>query len=313
MAILVTSVGEHPEVEYWVGVLEDRDIDVVRLDVTDWPGTTVSWSPQDDHVTFDERIDWGRIDGAYVHPKSLFRSYSVRKFFEVDDVDSVFSAIHCMRDHRTVFESLFRTLESKHIDVLPAPRLLRLQMRKPWQLQQFEKRGLPVPDTVFTNDPDRVREFYDDHDRTVYKPTTFGPPARELTDDDLTDEKLGKLANAPIQLQEFAPGDDVRVYVLDGEIVGAMRYESESYSFKLDRANERSINVEPATVSPELETTAVEGTDAVGLTFGAADIRRSDDDHALLELNEAPAFAAADTEADQSVGEALADYLVDDS
>lgn len=312
MAILVVSVGDHPEVEYWTGVLEDRGIEFVRLDVTDWPGATVSWSPQDEHATFDERIDWARIEGAYVHPKSLFRSYSVRKFFDVADVDDVFPAIHCMRDHRTVFESLLETLESRSVDVLPRPRRLRLQMRKPWQLQQFEERGLPVPDTVFTNDPDRVREFYADHDRTVYKPTTFGPPARELTDDDLTDDRLGKLANAPIQLQEFVPGDDVRVYVLDGEVVGAIRYDSQSYSFKLDRVNERRVEVEPETVSPEVETTAVEGADAVGLTFGAADVRLSEDDHALLELNEAPAFAAADTRADQSVGEAVADYLVDD-
>jgi len=167
MAILVTSASEHPEVEYFTGVLEERGIEVVSLDVTDWPGATVAWSPQDGHVTFDGRIDWERIDGAYVHPKSLFRSYSVRKFFDVDDLDDVFPAIHCMRDHRTVFESLFRTLESKDVDVLPRSRCLRLQMRKPWQLQQFEARGLPVPDTVFTNDPDRVRAFYDDHDQSV--------------------------------------------------------------------------------------------------------------------------------------------------
>lgn len=313
MAILVTSVDDAPEVEYWVGVLEDRGIDVVRLDVTDWPGTTLSWSPQDEHVTFDEQVDWERIEGAYVHPKSLFRSYSFQEFFDVDDVDDVRSAIHCMRDHRTVFKSLFRTLQSKDVEVLPRNGLHRLQMRKPWQLQQFEAHGLPVPDTVFTNDPDRVREFYDDHDRTVYKPTTFGPPARELTEDDLTDDRLRKLANAPIQLQAFAPGEDVRVYVLDGEVVGAIRYDSESYSFKLDRANGQSISLEPTTVSTDVETTALRGADAVGLTFGAADVRRSDDGHVLLELNEAPAFAAADTRADQSVGERVADYLLDNS
>lgn len=312
MAILVTSVGDAPEVEHWVGVLDDRGVEVVRLDVTDWPGAPLSWSPQDGHATFGDRVNPDRLDGAYVHPKSLFRSYSFRRFFDVEDGDDVLPAIHCMRDHRTVFESLLRTLEAEGVEVVPASGLRTLQMRKPWQLRQFEAHGLPVPDTVFTNDPDRVREFHRDHDRTVYKPTTFGPPARELTEADLTDERLDKLANAPIQLQAFAPGEDVRVYVLDGEVVGAIRYDSESYSFKLDGANDREVSLEPATVSPDVRDTAVRGAEAVGLTFGAADVRRDDDGHVLLEVNEAPAFAAADAQADQSVGEALADYLLDE-
>ena len=40
---------------------------------------------------------------------------------------------------------------------------------KPYQAQLIARHGFRVPETIITNDPDRVLEFQAQHDRVIYK------------------------------------------------------------------------------------------------------------------------------------------------
>lgn len=281
---------------------------MILCDVDDWPGATVSVTPGADEVTLGPSFEYDDVEGAYFHSQALFRPQY--RLHEVDEGDAV-ATLNQLREHRSLFKSLCRTLESHGVDVLPRLHNHYMQELKPWQLDRCDSRGIPVPDTVFVNDPQQVREFYERHDRVVYKPVSHGAPPHELTEEDLTQERLEKLATAPVQLQEFVPGDDLRLYVLDGDVVGATRYVSESFSFKVDQREREAVELEPATVSTDVESTAIRAANAVDLRFAAADVRRSETGHALLEVNQSPAFAAADVRAGQRVGEALADCLME--
>lgn len=313
MTVVLVGAKLLPEIELLADAIEDRGGDSLIVDVTDWPGEPpLTYAPDNGDAVLKTPFDVDDVEGAYVHVHAMFHENDVTIRDEFKQREDIRPVLNQWREHRSLFESLCREFESRETDVLPRLRHHYLQQRKPWQLSRFEASGLPVPDTVFTNDPDEVEAFCETHDRVVYKPVANGAPPSEVTDEDLSDERLENLSTAPVQFQEFVEGDDLRVYVLDGEVVGAIRYESQHFSFKLDMVEDEEVGVVAATLSEEIENTAIRAADAVDLTYGAADIRRRPDgDHAILELNEAPVYAAADAEADQRVAEALADYLTD--
>lgn len=307
MVVVLAGTTSGPETNHVADAVESRGGTVVLCDVSDFPGGAISFSPGDETTVLGSSFAYDDVEGAYFHSQALFRPEY--RLHEVED-DPV-ATLNRWQDHRSLYKSLCRSFESRGIDVLPRLHNHYMQELKPWQLERCANRGVPVPDTVFTNSPEEVRRFYERHDRVVYKPVSHGAPPNELTDHDLTDQRLEKLATAPVQLQEFVPGDDLRLYVLDGDVVGATRYVSENFSFKLDQRESKTVDLEPATVSEEVESAAIRAAEAVELQFGAVDVRRSDSDYAILEVNQSPALAAADVRADQTVGDAVAEYLLD--
>lgn len=281
-----------------------------------WPGETIELRPDDRTVTVGEPIPIEEIDGLYVNPLVLFQAYAgPHKLTERDDLEDVADvgpALSQLREHRSLFRSLCGMLESRGVPVLPAVDVHTLQQRKPWQLDQFERAGIPVPDTVFTNDPETVRSFSEQHDQLVYKPVSRGAPPGKVTEEDLDEDRLEHLSTAPVQFQAFVPGEDLRVYVLDGTVLGGMRYETEQFSFKLDQRAGTEPQLESIPVPDDVRSDCREACSIAGLTFGAVDVRRRPDgSYAILEANPAPAFAAADAYADLPVADSLASYFLD--
>ena len=123
-------------------------------------------------------------------------------------------------------------------------------MTKPAQLAALKAAGLPVPRTLWSNDPVAVRRFAAGG-RVAYKPVMGGAATRELGPEDLTDERLSALSAAPVTFQELLPGEDIRVYVLDGEVIASMRIVTSALDF---RQNEERL--EPVELPPEMRGTA---------------------------------------------------------
>ena len=312
MVVLVIDSSEQKELSLLTDAIERRGGDAVPCDVEKWPGSNpLTVTAGDDRATFGSQFEYDDVTGAYVNYHRLFRPFNPR--FRDGLKTELVPKLNQLREHRGMFDGLCRILDWHDADVIPRLRNRDWQDRKPWQLHLFETLGLPVPTTLFTNDPDEVRAFYEAHDRVIFKAVTRGGSPHVLTDDDLTADRLEALATAPVQFQEYVGGEDLRVYVLDGEVIGAIRYESDSdnFSFKLDVEEGRDIDVQSATVSDDLVKTVCRAAEVAGLTYAAADVRqRSDGTYTLLELNEAPRFAAADVDAGQDVAGALATLLI---
>lgn len=311
MAILIIESADRAESSLLADAVEERGEDVITCDPAEWPSDKpLTMTASGDGAVFDSEFDYEDVTGAYVNCHRLFRPYQLR--FRDQLKQNFAPTLNQLREYRGMFDGLFRILDWHGIDVLPHPRNHYWQEQKPWQLYLYDAIDVPVPDTLFTNDPAEVRAFYEHHDRVVFKPVTRGTSPHVMTDDDITEERLKGLATAPVQFQEYIEGDDLRVYVLDGEVIGAIRYESDNFSFKVDLKEGQDIHVEAATLSDDIVETATTATEKARLKYAAADVRRRPDGtHALLELNESPVFSPADTEAGQDVSGALAEYLVE--
>ena len=183
----------------------------------------------------------------------------------------------------------------------PAP---EWRLAKPFQLAILGNAGLPVPATLWTNDPERVREFAA-RQRVIYKPVAGGAATKELTEQDLTEDRLAKLAGAPVTFQQLLPGDNFRVYCLDGEVIQAFRITSEAIDF---RQNEEVV--EKTELTDEVAKQCLRAAEVCGLRWTGMDLR--DDGTGtlrFLELNSSPMFLGFDARAGTDVLGALVGAL----
>ncbi|QSQ21142.1 hypothetical protein JY651_39035 [Pyxidicoccus parkwayensis] len=162
-------------------------------------------------------------------------------------------------------------------------------MNKPVQLAALRAAGLPVPRTLWTNDAEAVRRFAAGG-RVAYKPVTGGAATRELLPEDLTDERLSALSSAPVTFQELLPGEDIRVYVLDGEVIAALRIVTSALDF---RQNEERL--EPIELPPDVAQNCVKACEVLGLRWTGLDLKRGQDGELkFLELNGSAMFLGFD-------------------
>ena len=163
---------------------------------------------------------------------------------------------------------------------------------KPVQLALLEHAGLPVPRTLWANDPEAVRRFAAGG-RVAYKPVEGGAATRELGPEDLTDARLGALEAAPVTFQELMPGEDVRVYVLDGEIIASLRITSSALDFR-----QHEERIESFELPPEVARQCLRATEVVGLRWTGMDLKRdARGTLRFLELNASPMFLGFDARA----------------
>ena len=176
------------------------------------------------------------------------------------------------------------------------------------QLRRLREAGVPVPQTLATNDPRAVVEFATSVGGSlVYKPVAGGGLCRRVSAEDLGEERLRALAAAPVLFQEEVPGRNLRVYVIGGRVAAA-------YEIVSDRVDYRGA--ESAVVTVTLEDDEAEAcrraASACGMAFTGVDVKqREDGSFAVLECNPSPMFAAIERRTGApAVSAALADHLV---
>jgi len=100
----------------------------------------------------------------------------------------------------------------------------------------------------------------------------------------------------------------VRAFFLDGEVVGASRYVTDEWTFKTES---RIDDAESVDLREEVRRDVERAAEVSPIRFGAADLRVSDETHALLEVNPGPRFAFHDLYGATDIAGVLADALVD--
>jgi glutathione synthase/RimK-type ligase-like ATP-grasp enzyme len=238
-----------------------------------------------------------RIDGAPLgRPRSVYlrSTYTSALSFGVD------VSREMEEDWRTTLvtfrekaEMLISILQRWEEDGVPIYNRLGAseRTRKPYQLALLARAGLPIPDTLWTNDPDAVRTFARRHGRIAYKPVAGGAATQELLEHDLDERRLAALANAPVTFQELLPGEDRRVFVVDGAIVAAHRITTAALDYR-----QREDQVEPVALDPDTEALCLRAAATLDLRFSGIDLKRAaDGTWRLLELNPSPMFLGFDT------------------
>ena len=142
----------------------------------------------------------------------------------------------------------------------------------------------------------------------VYKPLAGGGRCRRLTDADLSAERLGRLAAAPVLFQAEVPGTNIRVYVVGGAVVAAYEIVSDELDYRGAEAVVRPVRLAPAEADACRRAAA-----ACDMAFTGLDLRRRPDGgFAVLECNPSPMFAGIQRHTGaEPVSDALAELLLE--
>src|SRR5262249_7984603 len=102
------------------------------------------------------------------------------------------------------------------VRVVTKPRAAASNFSKPYQAQLIRTQGFAVPETLVTNDPSLVLDFYRYYGRVVYKSiSSRRSVVRELDTDDLN--RLNRILWCPTQFQQFIAGLNIRVHTINGK------------------------------------------------------------------------------------------------
>lgn len=185
---------------------------------------------------------------------------------------------------------------------------------KPHQLAWAERLGLRVPRTLVTNDPERAGAFLETarRRRVVHKALHAAPgdwhTTRLVGPEDR--RRLPALRLAPVILQQYVPGVDVRVTAVGGKLFAAAIDARRTRSPEDFRPAFDDARVEPCSLPREVAGRLRRLLRALGLAYAAIDLRRRDDgEHVFLEANPSGEWLFVERRTGLPITEAVAALL----
>ena len=216
--------------------------------------------------------------------------------------------------------SLFELLAPEAFWVNPDPAVRRnskiLQHRAALEV------GLRVPDTLYSNDPRAIRDFFRRHDgRVVYKPLftqiwqvgekTLAPPTVRLTEELVRDDEV--LRAMPGIFQELTPKAwELRVTMMGRRAITARVLSQQTEEGRLDwRRAYGELRLEPDELPREIAERCRHLLDRLGLVFGCFDfIVTPEEDQVYLEVNQAGQFLFVEEATGQPLLDAFTELLI---
>lgn len=287
--VLVVTNKRDEHADHVIGVMNEREIPVFRLNTEDMPQQmSLVWNNDVATIAYQDRL----FDSRQVCSAWYRRPSEANVHPEITDPGIVQVVLdECWY----VLQGLYRCLD--HVPWISHPDALAQSKYKAHQLRLTLSLGFNVPSTLFTNDPEAFCKFYADHDgKIIVKIAGRGPttiPADKAVFTNLVDE--ARLANA--EKIRFAPHlfqvyiektYEVRVTII-GEEIFAVRIDSQASErtridwrhYDLEHTVHRAILLPSAVADRCL---AVVRT--YGLVFGAIDlIVTPNDEWVFLEIN----------------------------
>lgn len=194
--------------------------------------------------------------------------------------------------------SVLRHFERLNVPLLNGSRSIEITKDKLWASQVFAEQGLPTPKTVLVKDPVNpkliekeigfpcvVKIFAGSYGKGVY----LVHNKQELQD--FIEFAHGIKSDEAIIVQEYIdsnPGEDIRVYVVGGKALGAMKRKATDGSFKANIT--RGGVGEDFPMNDRIEEIALQTTSALGLDIAGIDLLFDGNDYKVCEANSAPGF-----------------------
>jgi glutathione synthase/RimK-type ligase-like ATP-grasp enzyme len=158
---------------------------------------------------------------------------------------------------------------------------------KPLQLAAVRQLGIPIPATLISNDPDQVVDFINNHPNVIFKPVYGGAHTQRVTQRHGARERLNQVLRlAPVTLQDYVGGTNVRCYVIGDAVYGA-----EIRSSAIDFREDLEAELIPLDLSEKIQRKCREIAHTLHLAWTAIDWRMTPEgDFVFLEANPSPMF-----------------------
>lgn len=308
--ILAISYPGEEHTDDVVSRLTRRGLDVLRLDLADFPGQTgltCTWRPSHEAQALVS-TSAGSFD---LHEVRAAWWRRVRHPVIDPGVTDPNAAAFILSETHEAVNGMLDSLCCPWMNPRGADATAH---HKPLQWSVARQVGLAVPDTLVTTSPDDARRFIQraPGSKTVFKAfiamTDAWRETRLVEDSDL--EHIASVRLAPVIFQEYVPGVDLRIIQV-GERFYAAELDARRTSYPVDmrmvigEAKVRAVSL-PQAVEAKLLTLQKR----LGLVYGAIDMRLTDSgEYVFLEVNPAGQWLFVETLTGLPISQAVADQL----
>lgn len=183
-------------------------------------------------------------------------------------------------------------------------------------LQVLSRAGLGLPKTVFTNDTRNMQAVIDQVGGAplIIKllEGTQGLGVVLAENDKAAESVLEAFhgLKARVIVQEFikeAKGADIRAFIVDGHVVGAMKRQAKEGEFRSNL--HRGGTAQLIELTDEEETAALKAAKAMGLGVAGVDLLQSARGPLILEVNSSPGLQGIEAATGQDIAKKIIKYI----
>lgn len=219
---------------------------------------------------------------------------------------------------------VLRQLEMQGTLMINNPEAIRNAANKYYTTYILKKAGLPIPETYAVQQIDQANKIVENLHDAIIKPV-FGykgkgiiriknnkliEPNGTVSDSDWKNKINMMLeTSGMLYVQKFIsnPGRDIRVYLLNGKILGAI-YRNAQKGYWINNLSQGGIS-SPCDLTYKQREICIKAADAVGTTFAGVDLIESSDGCMILEVNGTPSGAGIFKSCGVNVAEHIIDYI----
>lgn len=300
MNILILGNADDAHAKHLYTALTQAGAAAHYLDTYLFP-TQLSLSWQPGTPTGSIRLpDGSRLLFHEIH-SVFWRSFSGVNIPELHDADRSRVALN---DSMSALRSLMQACPARWINSWQA---YEFHKEKPRQLDAVRQLGVAIPPTLISNDPEDAIDFASQCDRPIFKPVYGGAHTQFITEEHLDRSRLNlALKIAPVTLQEYIPGTNIRTYVIAESV-----YTAEIRSPALDFREDTGAELIPLELPDNVHQQCLAIRQALKLEWTAIDWRlNSTGEYVFLEANPSPMFLHFEKEAGFPLTQKLIELLM---
>lgn len=201
------------------------------------------------------------------------------------------------------------------VDVVNPPKAIECAVDKYLTTQLLAMAGLPVPDTIVCENADTALEAFETLGSDVVVKPLFGAEGRGILRVDHPEMALRvfrtlERLDSVIYLQKFndGPREDIRVLLLDGEVIGSIKRRATGDDFRANIA--QAGTAQPWSPSDTEVKLSQAAADATGCLFCGVDIMYSPEGNPLvIEVNAVPGWRALEKVTNINVADRFIKWL----
>lgn len=300
--ILILGASNDYHAHYMVNACRKRNVKVALFDSSKYPQQhKIGWHPQHNKGIIE--LATQQLDFDDIH--SVFWS-SLSQCNTCTDLNTGQSQI-ALNDATSVLRTF---LEEPSIRWVNSWYAFQSHKVKPRQLAMAADCGALIPESYIGNQATAIIDLVVRHRKAIYKPVYGGAYCALVTPDLLDKTHLERvLALAPVTIQEYIAGSNIRTFVI-GDTVFSAKIDSNMVDFR-DDATAKPVPIETPT---QIQSLARLLNRKFNMAWTAIDWRRSEQGaYYFLEANPSPMFIHFEQQTGYPITDLLVDLLIDQS
>jgi glutathione synthase/RimK-type ligase-like ATP-grasp enzyme len=301
MNILILGNASDAHAAHLMNAITKLGVNVYYLDTNLFPTqVNISWEPKTEFGSIKLSKDC-KLSFQDIH-SVFWRSFNGVDIPRLEDINQQEIAFN---DSMSLIRTFMKSSPNTHW--VNSWEAYQFHKEKPLQLRQVKRLGVKIPETLVTNEVDRVIEFANSHEKLIFKPVYGGAHTQILNASLLQPKRLNlALSISPVTLQEYIPGTNIRSYVIGNSV-----YAAEIRSKSLDFREDLDACLIPVELPRHVEQQCRDIAKSLYLEWTAIDWRLNPaGEYVFLEANPSPMFIYFEQETGFPITEKLVQLLV---